>query len=568
MHEIERVLRKAGRRLLLIDLFHTLTLTATIAGAILIVALLAERVLGATVPWKETFVLAGALAVIGAVVWSLVRRARGVALARELDERAGLRESLSTALCVSSLDDPWSRVVVETARQRAMRVVVRDAVPITMPRLLPMPAGVFLALALLWFVMPQFDLSGNRAQLAEAQEREVGVIEAKRDVQQMEDDLKKLLEKANIDLETDDDVPESPEATGDEVRMSAIRKLTKLEDTLKEARESETAKQAEAMRQMMRRLRTPGPGPLQEMSKAMAQGNFDQAKKALEEMARQMATGEMTDEQREQAEAQLKNLADQLEKLADQQEQLKKQLQDAGMSAEQAQKAMSNPQAMQQAMQNMENLSESQKQQLMEQMQAQMQAGQQCQSLSECLGSMAMASGQGKMGEMQEGVGAAAGMLSDMEMMQAELSAIEASLAGVSQCMSNLAGQCQGEGMGRFGPTKPWAEGDSSKLGDGSGGPGRGNGLGPDEEAAEYAIQKEKASVKRKPGPTTGERWVYGEQVRGESREAFANAVHAATANADEAIEQMQVEREYEDAVKKFFGTLERRAEEETKDGK
>jgi hypothetical protein len=281
-----------------------------------------------------------------------------------------------------------------------------------------------------------------------------------------------------------------------------------------------------------------------------------------------MATGELSDEQRAQAEAQLKSLSEQLEKLAQQKEQLEKMLQEAGMSADQAKQALSDPKALQNAMEGMEGLSQEQKQQLMEQIQAQMRAGQQCKGLSESLGDMAFACGQGQMGAMQEGAGAASAMLSEMEMMQAELSAIEASLAGVSQCMGNLAGQCKGEGMGRFGPTKPWAAGDSNRRGDGSGGPGRGNGVGPDDVVSEYAIQKDKANVKRKPGPITGQRWVYGNQVRGESSEAFAEAVYAASASADEAIEQMQIEREYEDAVKKFFGTLERRADEETKDGK
>jgi len=49
---------------------------------------------------------------------------------------------------------------------------------------------------------------------------------------------------------------------------------------------------------------------------------------------------------------------------------------------------------------------------------------------------------------------------------------------------------------------------------------------------------------------------VYGEQVKGESTAEFADAVEAGAQNAAEAIENKQVPREYQEAVKRYFGTL------------
>jgi hypothetical protein len=72
--------------------------------------------------------------------------------------------------------------------------------------------------------------------------------------------------------------------------------------------------------------------------------------------------------------------------------------------------------------------------------------------------------------------------------------------------------------------------------------------------------------VKRKSGPITGQRWVYANQVRGESRQDFAEAARSANASAAEALETMQVESEYREAVKNYFGTLEREATDESKD--
>jgi hypothetical protein len=49
---------------------------------------------------------------------------------------------------------------------------------------------------------------------------------------------------------------------------------------------------------------------------------------------------------------------------------------------------------------------------------------------------------------------------------------------------------------------------------------------------------------------------VYGNQVRGESNEAFRQAAQSASASAAEALETMQVEPELRDAVQNYFGGL------------
>ena len=561
MHEIERVLRKAGRRLLIVDLFRTLTVTFTVGAAALIVALMLERVFGLLVPWRQVMIGAAVLSVVGAVVWSLVRQARGLALAREVDERAGLRESLSTAMCVTGNDSPWARVVVETARQRAMRVVVRDAVPYESPRLWPMPVATLVAFGLLYMIMPNIDLSGQQQARVEDREEQANIIEAKRDVQKLEKDLEDLLKKASIEMDTEEDETGDPEATADEVRLQSIRKLTKLEDQVKQSLESESAKQAEAMRQMMRRLKTPGPGPLDQMSKELAQGNFSEAKKALDELSAQLAGGEMSDSDREKLSKQLANMSQQLEKLAEQQDQLEQALKEAGMSAQEAKAALSDPAQLEKAMDKLENLSPEQKQSLMNQVKAQQSACQSCQGLADSLEKMGMAAGQGDPSQAAQSAAGAGGMLSEMEMMEGELAALEASLDKLGEGMCELAGQCSGSGNGmgegKWGPTNPWRAGEANGLGNGSGGPGRGNGASPDEQVADYTIEKDKANIKRKNGPITGQRWVYGNQNRGESNADFKQAVVTAQETATEALESQQVEQEYRDAVENYFSTLE-----------
>src|SRR5262245_58406927 len=132
MNEIKRVLKLAAWRLFVLDLFRTLAITASAGILCLIGLLLAERIFGVEVTsqnWLRAAGAAAAAAVLAAIIWSAIRRARGVAVARELDERANLRESLSTALCVARSEDPWAKVVVETARQKAVTVKVNQAIP-------------------------------------------------------------------------------------------------------------------------------------------------------------------------------------------------------------------------------------------------------------------------------------------------------------------------------------------------------------------------------------------------------------------------------------------------------
>jgi len=235
MNEIRRVLRTAAWRLFVLDLFRTLTVTATAAIVALIGVLLAERIFGLNVSWPDTwvrlFAVAAGLALGAAVVWSVIRRASTNGVARELDERANLRESLSTALCVAKIDDPWAKVVVETARERAIGVKVNQAIPYTAPRIWPAPFATALAMAVLWFSVPNWDVLGllKNRQTAQAEKEEIKTVA--NEVKANEDKLKEMLEKAKVDFKNEEAAP--PEAsdlnkpqTPDEIRRAAVKKLT------------------------------------------------------------------------------------------------------------------------------------------------------------------------------------------------------------------------------------------------------------------------------------------------------------------------------------------------------
>ncbi|HZW09522.1 MAG TPA: hypothetical protein VFF69_06445 [Phycisphaerales bacterium] len=571
MHDIRRVLQAAARRLLVVRMLDAIVWTVTAAMVALVLAVVADRLLTfgwSRVQWVQLFGGAVVGAALAGVAWALVVRQREPAVARIVDERAGLRESLSTALCVERETDPWSRAVVESASEKAKRVIVRDAIPIEGPRSWPLPTAAAAMLALTFFLMPQMDLRGALAKAKAADEAREEIDQAQQDALDAQHKIREIMNRTGVTLEEDKPDPEleadlQKPQTPEQIRKEAIRKLTNLTDQLQKKQESEEAKAFEAMRDLMRQLRSPGDGELSEFSRELSRGNFSKAREALEELTKKLSSGELSPEERERLAQQMQNLAQQLEQLAQQNADLQQALQQAGMTPEQAKQAAASPQALQQALQNNQNLTPQQKQQLQQMAQTMQQASSQCQSMSSAMSQMASAAAsQSGQQAGQQASDAMSGQLSQMEMMQSEMMALSQSLsecqgqmAGLGQCNGGQAwGQAQGPGM-----TGQWQAGSSMSQGRGSGGPGKGNGAGPDSQATDFVYKTERPKVENKGGPIIGSTYVYGEQIKGEATEEFAAAVEIAAEQASEEVLTMVVDPQYRGPVKHYFGRLQER---------
>ncbi len=579
MEEIRRVVRAAGTRLLVIGFLRELLAIATVAAIGLFVAVFVQRLFGLSWPWQIIFISTAAATVMAALGVALFKRKDSLGVARELDERAGLRESLSTAICVSAGEDPWSKVVVETARQRAVSVKVRDAVPIEAPRLWPVTLGAAAALVLAWLIVPNWDVLKLLAKKQDAQKQQQELVAAKADVEQRSQKIEALLEKAKVQLK--DEKPDNPNDAAskaqelknpEEVRRAAVKKISDVADRLAQMKDSEKSQQIEALKDQMRQLRQSTDGPLNEFERQLARGNFDNAKKELEQLSKKLSEGDMSKEDAAKAKQQLEDLSKQLDKIAADKKEMQNALEKQGLSKDQAKdlikKAGSgDPKDLQKAMEALKQLSPEQKQQLMKQAMAQMKAAQMAQKMaSDC-----KQAGQGMSGQKmdQKGMEGMQGMmseLSDSEQMSQEM---EAAQAALGECKAQLAalGQCLGNGdkPSQFSGIGQWKEGDSNKNGNGTGGPGHGLGPSPDAAPTDYTMKKEKANVHTQEGPIIGSRLVWGEQIRGESRAEFSDAVQASDKAASEALDTMQVPRQYHGAVKNYFGTLKDKADKNPK---
>lgn len=580
MQDIRRVLQAAARRLLLVRLFDSWAWTVTLAIAAMVLVIVADRALAlglGETRWRSMPMLAWVgigslgLALLAGAVWSLVTRPREAGVARVVDERAGLRESLSTALCVERETDPWSKAVVESASDKARRVIVRDAIPIEGPSAWRVPTVAIVVLILAFFLMPQLDLRGKRAEARAAADARQEIEAAVQDAKDTEAQIREIMQRTGLgeeeevpDAELDAELtkPKTPE----EIRKEAIRKLTDLHEKLGQQMQSEEAKSLEAVKDMMRRLTMPGQGELTEFARQLSRGNFDKARQELESLNQKLQNGELSEEQKEQLQKQMQNLAEQMQNLSEQQDAMKQALQQAGMTPEQAQQLTSNPQALQQALQNNQNMSDAQKQQMQQMANAMQQAASQCQGMSQAMSQMAQSmSQQGSQGQQgsQQAMQAMSGQLSSMEMMQAEMQQMSDAM---SQCQGQMAalGECNGSGSGMSqswaastpGKTGQFSEGSSLSQGSGSGGPGKGNGVGPDAQASDFFYKGEKANVQNQGGAVIASRYVFEEQVKGEARAEFGAAIEQAAEQAAEEIANMNVDPQFRGAVKHYYGRL------------
>lgn len=569
MDDIKRAVKRAGVRLFVNGVLWRLALAASVVAAALVASLVVARVFSLELPWVDVGLAAGGIALVAAVAWALATRRRGIAVARELDERADLRESLSTAMCFAASEDPWSKAVVATATDRARQVDVRRAIPIEAPRAWPLPLGIALAFAIVWFTLPELDLGGKKV-VENSQDLPAQIEQAKLEAKTAEDKVREQLERVKLDVnldtdpeaETQDPLSQDPDA----IRRDAIRRLTTLSDRIEQLKQDETATQLDAMKQAMRQLRPPpGQTALNDMARAMAAGRFDEAKDALEQLQQQLGEGSLTPEQKEQVQKQLANLADQLKKAAEDTKQIEKQLQQAGLSPDQAKKAATDPQAMREALEKLQSLTPEQKEELERMVNEQKQASSNCQGMGENMDKMAQGMGPGNISqEALEGMEGLGGMLSELEMMQGEMAALE---AAQGECQAQLAklGECMGGECNNPNgdPTRisPWSTGNKRGLGMGSGGPGRGNGANTEGQETPFDTQSVRSNVHRGAGPIVGTRLVYGDQVRGESLAEFKAAVSASSEAAAQAIANQQVPPELEGPVKSYFGNLEKRGD-------
>lgn len=577
MDDIKQVLARASHRLFLIDLLRTITITLFVALCVLFLARVTQKLVPSIeIPWNLTFIIAASSAFLAALIWTMIRKPNEDQVARTVDDRAGLNETISTALCVDENTDSWSKAIVSDASAQAKRVIVKDALPIEGPKNWPMPIAAMLALIAIWWV-PSTDITGLMAKKQQALDEQAQIQEVQATVNDTRKMIEEIKAKTGIDLDSVGDETSqelTPEETQfvdpEDIARSAIKELTNLTDKLDEKRNSEDGATFDAVKDMTRQLNTPEQGAVSEMARAMARGDFKEAQKQLEQMAQDMSDGSMSEEEQKQAAQQLENMKEQLEKLAENRQSLEEQLKAAGISEEQAKQLATDPDALKKALQEAGATPE-QAEQLSKAAQAQQKASDAAGSMAQAMGQMASGMQQSNPSETAEGLESMSGQLSDMENLQQEMESLESAMNQTSQQLQQLSectnpgdGDGNGQGFGenaQWGSNGQYSEGNTDQFGKGSGGPGKGMGNSPDAAPTDFMLKKERAEVQTtNEGPVIASTMVQGSQIRGESTATFSSVVESASTQAAEAIETKRVPRKHEAAVQQYFGTLDQAA--------
>jgi hypothetical protein len=600
MDQVRTILRQASARLLVGDALQKLVYTATAIAGLLLLTLLVQRIFGLMFPWRTIFAGSGAALVTVTLLWSYIARRKPLEVARYVDSRADLHDLLATSLFVERNTDAWSAAVREDAARIARNLKAGDIVETPTPHRWAAPIIAGFAFAAAWMYFPLLDVLKVQEKRTAAVQQKQAVVEVKAQLEQKEEILKKALEKAKVTVQEDTKAPEksdeekeTPEAAEpqdpESLKREAMKKLTNLTEKLEAQKEGEKAALVEAQREAMRQLKVPADGPLNDFSRALSRGDFNKAQEHLEQLTKKLADGNLTQEEKAAAKNQMENLSKQLSQMAESQGQVAKQLEKAGLdkktAEELAKQAVKNPEVLKKAIEEMKNLSEEQKKNLAEMAKACQGACKNAGQMGEGLSKMAQGMTQdGLQQEGQEGAEQLSKELSDSEMLKEDMQNLDAALEEAKDQLASLSegmgqgggakgrgkgkdgnGDGDGEGEGDGDGQGGWKPGESAgKSGSGSGGPGQSQGgMSPEAQASDFEFKKEKANTQTQGGPIIGSRLVYGEAIKGEATAEVTEAVAASTREAAEALETMQIPREYHDAVKHYFGRMQEKVKKE-----
>ncbi|MHC4444755.1 MAG: hypothetical protein ACYTF1_17605 [Planctomycetota bacterium] len=561
MTVLEKPAQKAQRRLWFNRWLVAMGWTLTIAAGLFIVAVIIERVfIAADDSGPILAIIAAALAgaaLIAAIIYTIINRENLNQAAAQLDLAAGLKERISTGLHCQSAGDPFSRAVVTDAQNASRAISVPKHLPIRVPNSAGYAGATFVIALLIFWLFPSLDLAGKQSQRQQELERSQRVSRTVAQVKPViEQQIKKISRKNPLlkkELEDMKPLEEAQFQKPIDVQREAKKQIAKINEKLKNRKNSTELGQINEFKKLMRRLadKQQSPTPVGDLSNALAKGDFKSASKAIEAIKLELSKKPKTPEEKQRQDElkkQLDALSKKINMLANENKKMRDQLAKSGLSEKQ----------IKQLMEKLKNNDlEAVKKMLADNKMSPKQINKMMQQMKSCQGacsgaqmmaqSLAQAGAMGQMSQAgMEGLNSAGEQLSQLEAMQMELNQLNADLAELTSLynkIGNPCGNCGGKGCGQC-----------MKKGPGMGlKPGQGEGnIAPEEETAiNTKIQKAKVYTNR--GRIISQQWVDGEQYKGEVSQEFLDANIAAERDVTDAIAREKIPRVYQTPVKEYF---------------
>jgi chemotaxis protein histidine kinase CheA len=582
MSNIDRQVQRTRLRLTQNLFWQRVALGVLIASGLWALLVVVARLSGLEWPlWQVGWVLCLA-SLIAVTIWTLLRRPTPLQAALVLDDAAGLRERISTAISLRGRDDEFVRAALHDAEHVASRVHVPSHVKLRAPEIWPWSSATLLAAMILVLFLPTMNLfakTDDDAQLRDLHEQarlEKEAIEAdfeqkRTKMQAMAKDnpqLGDLLE----DIEPME-MPESPNVTPEDVRRQAIQKIDNAKDKLQRELEENNGDVLKEMQRRFQQLNQSGRiNADDQLSQALSSGDFKSAKQALEDMVEQLeeAAKDIDDpekqQQIQQMQQQLQQLAEQVNKLSDT-TRIQKELQNkGGMSEEEAKKAAEklsqmDPKQLQKELQKMmgdSGMTQKQIQDMAKQIQKQQQASKQMQQMAKQLQKAAQAcqqcQGGGQQGQSAsqsaaQALSNAMSQMSQLEMSQQMMNDLQAQLNDLNSMREDVCegGYCPNRGNGQRQGNKIGNQGPNAGL-------GMGERIGKERTA--YQRDPTKAKTRFDTGVVIGRMLVEGPQVRGEANAEAVAVARSELRAMEDAVERDELPHQYRNAAKTYFERL------------
>ena len=342
MKEINKAVSIAQRRLVIGQFFSILTWAAFISLLIAAIGVAIPKIWHLAFlesqnhkdAWLYSWIL-GAI-VIGFVVTAVVtyrRMSPRLMVASEVDHRFGLKERVSSALAIDPevAQGQVGQALIEDAKRRVETIEVAERFELR-PRwsgLLPL---IPLAVIVLLLFLPDAQLSASTTDGKDKLDKEKAKLKVEA--------FKKKIEQARKQIESKglEDASEDVKAIAkkfDKLNSNNLQNrkqaLVKINDIKKEIEERQKSiGDSKRFRDNLNKLKDTGKGVAKKIANAMADGKFEDADKAIKELAKKLKEGKLTKAEAKEVANQLQDLANQMKQAAEQRqkkiEELQKQI--------------------------------------------------------------------------------------------------------------------------------------------------------------------------------------------------------------------------------------------------
>ena len=349
MSRLDRHVNSVRARMTMSVWLRALAWAGILYAIVVWAALVVDRLVRMRLPREHVWFWAGVGATLAvSLAYTIWRRPSRQQAAVAIDDRLQLKEKISTALYVRSINDPFAIETVRDAERTADKVSLGKQFPVKVPQAAGGTVLAVIAVFLTAWLLPTFDLFGVQARQAARTQAEILTQQQARDavhraIAQIDSAPRSVQQSMDMKIAKRDleDLLKRPSLDPDRAKSTAEKAVQNVQQAIKN--KIQENKEFAVTQQEMKDFKDLAPpaddaGPVAQAHRDLTQGKLDDAVTNLEKAVNNF--DKMDRKEQEKATGQMKNLADALQKMAQDpktEEQVKKQLQQSGASQQQAQ---------------------------------------------------------------------------------------------------------------------------------------------------------------------------------------------------------------------------------------